>query len=76
MQLEVTEAARDAIAEQGYDVNYGARPLKRVIQQRLQNPLATELLKGPQAEGSLVRIDFYDDEFTFEVNEEAPAVVG
>ena len=44
--LEVTDAARDEIANRGYDPAFGARPLKRVIQQELQNPLATELLKG------------------------------
>ena len=46
MSLEVTDEALDEIANQGYDPTYGARPLKRVIQQRIQNPLATEILKG------------------------------
>jgi ATP-dependent Clp protease ATP-binding subunit ClpB len=64
--LEVTPAAVDAIAEQGYDPSYGARPLKRVIQQRIQNPLAVELLRKELAEGSRVKIDFADEEFTFE----------
>jgi ATP-dependent Clp protease ATP-binding subunit ClpB len=66
MTLEVTETALDEIAVQGYDPLYGARPLKRVIQQRIQNPLATEILRGEFAEGSLVRIDFRDGDFTFE----------
>ena len=43
--LDVTNAALAAIAEEGYDPTYGARPLKRVIQQRIQNPLAVEILK-------------------------------
>ena len=64
--LDVTDAARDRIAEEGYDPTYGARPLKRVIQQRLQNPLATEILKGEFPEDSGVRIDLCGDEFTFE----------
>jgi ATP-dependent Clp protease ATP-binding subunit ClpB len=64
--LEVTEAARQEIANRGYDPTYGARPLKRVIQQQIQNPLATELLKGEFAEGSTVRIDFDGEEFSFE----------
>jgi ATP-dependent Clp protease ATP-binding subunit ClpB len=64
--LEVTEAALDAIANQGYDPVFGARPLKRVIQQKVQNPLATEILRGEFEEGSTVRIDFRDEEFTFE----------
>ena len=44
IDLEVTPAARQAIASLGYDPSYGARPLKRVIQQRIQNELATEIL--------------------------------
>jgi ATP-dependent Clp protease ATP-binding subunit ClpB len=64
--LTVTEAALNAISNQGYDPAYGARPLKRVIQQRLQNPLATEILKGAVREGSQVRIDYRDGDFTFE----------
>jgi len=67
--LDVTERALDAIAEQGYDPVYGARPLKRVIQQKVQNPLASELLRGEFAPGSTVRIDFRDDAFTFERGE-------
>jgi ATP-dependent Clp protease ATP-binding subunit ClpB len=66
LQLEVTQGAIDAIAAQGYDPLFGARPLKRVIQQRIQNPLATELLKGEFTEGSVVRIDFRRDEFVIE----------
>ena len=44
---------------------FGARPLKRVIQQQLQNPLATEILKGEFAAGSGVKIDWDDNRFTF-----------
>ncbi|MBB75762.1 MAG: ATP-dependent chaperone ClpB [Planctomycetaceae bacterium] len=61
--LEVTEAARDAIAEEGYDPTYGARPLKRVIQQQLHNPLATQILKGTVHEGSHVTVDFDGGQF-------------
>jgi ATP-dependent Clp protease ATP-binding subunit ClpB len=63
--LECTEAALDEIARLGYDPVYGARPLKRVIQQQLQNPLARELLSGAFTEGNTVRIDFVQDGFTF-----------
>ena len=65
-ELDVTDAARNAIANRGYDPPFGARPLKRVIQQQLQNPLATELLKGEYPEGSTIKIDFDGEEFTFE----------
>ncbi len=62
LELEVTEAARAAIAELGYDPVYGARPLKRLIQQRLANPLATELLKGTFQAHRGVRIDWQHDD--------------
>ena len=63
--LECTPGAVAEIARLGYDPSYGARPLKRVIQQQLQNPLARELLSGRFPEGSRVRIDFVQDEFVF-----------
>jgi ATP-dependent Clp protease ATP-binding subunit ClpB len=68
--LVVTDAARNEIAARGYDPAYGARPVKRVIQQSLQNPLATELLKGEFPEGAVVEIDYLkgegaDGEFVF-----------
>ncbi|HEY1535298.1 MAG TPA: hypothetical protein VGF76_14825, partial [Polyangiaceae bacterium] len=55
-----------ALAAEGYDPAFGARPLKRVIQNRIQNPLATELLKGEFPPHSIVRVDHRDDEFVFE----------
>jgi ATP-dependent Clp protease ATP-binding subunit ClpB len=66
IDLEVTPAALDAIAAEGYNPTFGARPLKRVIQQQIQNPLAVEVLKKEFAEGSRVKIDHIDGEFTFE----------
>lgn len=65
LELEVTEAARQEIANRGYDPAFGARPLKRVIQQQVQNPLASELLRGEYPEGTAVRIDYTGDEFVF-----------
>ena len=75
VSLTVTEAALNAIAAQGYDPTFGARPLKRVIQQRIQNPLATEILKGSISEGSNLRIDFRADDFTFDAVEPQETVV-
>ena len=66
MFLEVTNAAMDEIAKAGHDPAYGARPLKRVIQQRIQNSLASEILRGTFDEGSTVRVDCQHGEFTFE----------
>ncbi len=63
--LEYGDAVVDEIARLGYDPTYGARPLKRVIQQQLQNSLAKELLSGAFVEGDQVTIDFRQDEFLF-----------
>lgn len=64
--LELTPAASEQLADEGYDPIYGARPLKRVIQQRLQNALALLLLQGGFREGDNVRVDLdEDDQLTF-----------
>ncbi|HET8622947.1 MAG TPA: ATP-dependent chaperone ClpB [Gemmatimonadales bacterium] len=55
--LEVTQAAKEFLANQGYDPVYGARPLKRVIQRLVQNPIALELLEGHYREGDVVVVD-------------------
>jgi ATP-dependent Clp protease ATP-binding subunit ClpB len=65
LNLEVTDAAIDEVAAVGYDPAYGARPLKRVIQREIQNPLATSLLKNDYPEGSTVTVDFNGSEFVF-----------
>jgi len=56
-KLVLTSGARKLLAEQGYDPAYGARPLKRLIQQRIENPLATKILSGEFAEGDTIKID-------------------
>jgi ATP-dependent Clp protease ATP-binding subunit ClpB len=58
--LTVTDRAKQEIADQGYDVVYGARPLKRVIQQSIENPLATSILDGDIPAGSTIKIDVDD----------------
>ena len=64
--LTVTETARDAIGDEGFDPQYGARPLKRVIQQRVENPLAAELLKHSTANtDNAITIDYDGTEFMF-----------
>ena len=55
--LEVSEAAREYLAEVGYDPDFGARPLKRAIQRELQDPLALKILSGDIGEGELVQVD-------------------
>ena len=66
INLEVTDRAIEALAELGYDPTYGARPLKRVIQRRIENPLAVELLKESDWEGTTIKVDFLGDDFVFE----------
>ncbi|HEV7459255.1 MAG TPA: ATP-dependent chaperone ClpB [Solirubrobacteraceae bacterium] len=63
--IELTDAARQLIGNLGYDPTYGARPLKRVIQKRLVDPLAMALLEGEFAEGAAVRVDAADGELVF-----------
>ncbi len=63
--LDLSEAARQLLAEEGYDPVYGARPLKRVIQRRVQDPLALKLLQGEFAEGDTVRVDARDGALVF-----------
>ncbi len=73
--LIVSDKARHELGEQGYDVTYGARPLKRLIQQQIENPLAERLLNGDFPEGSSIRIDAdRHGRFTFDAG--APVVEG
>jgi ATP-dependent Clp protease ATP-binding subunit ClpB len=72
--LEVTDAAKELLAEEGWDPAYGARPLKRAIQRLVENPLALELLEGRFAEADVVRVDAREGELVFErAGVEAPA---
>ncbi|MFN2185228.1 MAG: ATP-dependent chaperone ClpB [Anaerolineae bacterium] len=66
LEIELTDAARAYLAEEGYDPVYGARPLKRVIQRQVQDPLALGLLQGDYGEGDRVRVDALDGRLTFE----------
>ncbi|MCB1738905.1 MAG: AAA family ATPase, partial [Gammaproteobacteria bacterium] len=63
--LELSEAARDRLAEAGFDPVYGARPLKRAIQQRLENPLAQSLLRGEFMPGTRIVVDADGENLTF-----------
>jgi len=57
LSLELSEAAREAVADAGYDPIYGARPLKRAIQRMIQDPLATKLLRGEFRAGDTILVD-------------------
>jgi len=66
LDVKFTENARKQIIDEGYDAAYGARPLKRTIQQRLENRFAAELLAGKFTEGDKIKIDADHHTFTFE----------
>ncbi len=66
ISLQISDRARRALAEEGYDPTYGARPLRRTIQRRIQDPLALELLKGNFVEGDTVYVDFDETNFVFQ----------
>jgi ATP-dependent Clp protease ATP-binding subunit ClpB len=65
IDLVLTGAAKDRLAELGYDPVYGARPLKRSIQREVLNPLALKLLDGTFSEGDVIEVDFKDDSLQF-----------
>jgi ATP-dependent Clp protease ATP-binding subunit ClpB len=66
IELELTDAAKQALAEAGWDPAYGARPLKRAIQRLVENPLALRLLEGDFADGDTIRVDAAGGEIRFE----------
>ena len=71
ISIEMTDAAMDLLIEEGYDPAYGARPLKRVIQQRVIDPLALQIIQNEVRDGDLLLVDAKDDELTFTVTESA-----
>jgi ATP-dependent Clp protease ATP-binding subunit ClpB len=66
MQIQLSDAARDKLAEAGFDPVYGARPLKRAIQQQVENPLAQEILQGKFKPGDVIEVGVNEDELEFQ----------
>jgi len=66
MQIHLSDAARDKLAEAGFDPVYGARPLKRAIQQQVENPLAQEILKGRFKPGDVIEVGVRNKELEFQ----------
>jgi ATP-dependent Clp protease ATP-binding subunit ClpB len=66
MQITLSDAARDKLADAGFDPVYGARPLKRAIQQQVENPLAQEILQGKFKPGDIIDIGVEDDHLEFQ----------
>jgi ATP-dependent Clp protease ATP-binding subunit ClpB len=73
LSLELTDEAKELVAEAGWDPTYGARPLKRALQRLVENPLAMRLLEGDFAEGDTVRVDSDNGELVFEKATAVPA---
>jgi ATP-dependent Clp protease ATP-binding subunit ClpB len=65
LDVTLTEEAKGLLAEEGYDPAFGARPLKRVIQRQVQDPLALRLLQGDFQEGDRIQVDAQDGHLTF-----------
>jgi ATP-dependent Clp protease ATP-binding subunit ClpB len=63
--IEATEEALDWLAQLGYDPQFGARPLKRVIQKKILNELSKQILAGKVSKDSKIRLDMFDNEFVF-----------
>ena len=71
MPLEVTEEAKDYLADEGYDPDFGARPLRRVIQSKIEDVLIEGILAGDFQLGDMVLVDYQDDQITMEVTARA-----
>jgi ATP-dependent Clp protease ATP-binding subunit ClpB len=66
LDIRLTDRAKEVLASEGFDPNYGARPLKRVIQREIQDNLARRMLEGEFSEGDLIEVDVDPDgNFTF-----------
>ncbi len=65
IELELTDEAKQVVADAGWDPTYGARPLKRALQRLVENPLALRLLEGEFADGDTIRVDAHDGELAF-----------
>ena len=68
LDLTVGEAAMNALVDEGYDPVYGARPLKRVIQKRIENPLAQQILGGSVAPGAIITVDWQAGAYAFDAD--------
>jgi ATP-dependent Clp protease ATP-binding subunit ClpB len=67
IEIELTDAAKEYIARQGYDPVYGARPLKRFIQKNIETPLARKLIAGEIRDNSYVKIELKNGSLSFDV---------
>ena len=63
--IEISESAKDYLAKEGFDQAYGARPLRRAIQSKIEDKMAEEILDGNIKEGDHVKIDMEEDRLRF-----------
>ncbi|MEX2375918.1 MAG: AAA family ATPase, partial [Dehalococcoidia bacterium] len=66
MSLEVTDALLDHLGTDGFDAVFGARPLRRVIQNQIEDPLSDAVLQGQYEEGDTIRVDYVEEQVTFQ----------
>jgi ATP-dependent Clp protease ATP-binding subunit ClpA len=62
LTVEISEAARSWLANEGYDPDFGARPLKRALQKYIESPLSVKILQGEYKDGDSVLVDYIEDE--------------
>jgi ATP-dependent Clp protease ATP-binding subunit ClpC len=72
VDFQVTDRAKQELVREGFDRQYGARPLRRTIQRRIENPLARRILEGEFNEGDVAQVDFEEGEFRFSKAAPAP----
>ena len=68
-KLIITDAAKNFVADAGFDIQYGARPLKRAIQTHIEDPMSELLLKHEEATGATITIDVKDNEIIATLNQ-------
>ena len=76
IKLEVADAAKDFLGDKGYDPTYGARPLRRVIQDEVEDKLSEALLRGDFRAGNTVKVDYDGEKITIEAIAEAVLTEG
>jgi ATP-dependent Clp protease ATP-binding subunit ClpA len=75
IKLEVTTKARNYLAARGFDPNFGARPLRRLIQREIENPISNQIISGEYKEGDIVNVDFAGDKLSFKLQKRVPLKV-
>ncbi len=74
IRIQITESAKDVLAKEGFDPIYGARPLRRVIERKIESPLANMIIEDEISEGDLVIVDSKDGE-TLEIRKAAGEIL-